>query len=268
MSKLSKRDAKLHGEAMALVRAGRPLSEDEQALVLDQFQEGAQHMNGLAGAFFTPRGLARDFAIEVVHSGGSRRRRVLDLCAGIGGLSWACTYGDAMDFVCVEMNPDYVEVGKVVMPRATWVTASIFDVEKYQHLGPFDVVISNPPFGRIKSEGFKGRYTGADFELRTIELASRLGRRGVFIVPQSSAPFRYSGQSCFSHKETDEVRKFREQTGIEMEPNCGIDTSVYRDQWHGTSPAVEIVCCDFEVVLKDVEHQSQGELFAPAGGTP
>lgn len=83
MSKLSKKEAKLHQEAIALIRADRALTEDEQALVLDQFQEGAAHMNGLAGAFFTPRGLARDFAIEVVHSGGSRRRRVLDLCAGI-----------------------------------------------------------------------------------------------------------------------------------------------------------------------------------------
>lgn len=99
MSKLSKKEAKLHQEAIALIRADRALTEDEQALVLDQFQEGAAHMNGLAGAFFTPRGLARDFAIEVVHSGGSRRRRVLDLCAGIGGLSWACQYGDEVDFV-------------------------------------------------------------------------------------------------------------------------------------------------------------------------
>lgn len=261
MSKLSKRDAKLHNEAMALVRSGRALTEDEQALVLDQFQEGATHMNGLVGAFFTPRGLARDFAIEVVHSGGSRRRKVLDLCAGIGGLSWACEYGDEMDFVCVERNPDYVEVGRVVMPRATWVTASIFDVDAYKHLGPFDVVISNPPFGRIPAQGFEGKYTGASFELRTIELASRLGRRGVFIVPQSSAPFRYSGCQHFSREETDDLRKFREQTGLVLEPNCGIDTSIYRDEWHGTSPAVEIVLCDF--TEREVA-AGQGDLFTEA----
>ncbi|HEY0882393.1 MAG TPA: methyltransferase [Archangium sp.] len=233
MSKLSKREAKLHNEAMALVRSGRALTEDEQALVLDQFQEGAAHMNGLVGAFFTPRGLARDFAIEVVHSGGSRRRKVLDLCAGIGGLSWACEYGDEMDFVCVERNPDYVEVGRVVMPRATWVTASIFDVDAYKHLGPFDVVISNPPFGRIPAQGFEGKYTGASFELRTIELASRLGRRGVFIV---------------SLEETDDLRRFREQTG---------------DEWHGTSPAVEIVCVDFEPASAAVK-PGQRDLFTEA----
>lgn len=44
---------------------------------------------------------------------------------------------------------------------------------------------------------------------------------------------------------------FREQTGLALEPNCGIDTSIYRDEWHGTSPQVEIVCCDFyETALK------------------
>ncbi len=243
MSKLSKSAAKLHNEAVALARSGRRLHEDEQAFILDNFREDAKHLNGLAGAFFTPRGLACDFAIEVAPGSGDPLR-VLDLCAGIGGLSWACER-DNTEHVCVEMNPDYVEIGRAVMPRATWVTGSIFDVEKYQRLGPFDVVISNPPFGRIKADGFDGRYTGGKFELRTIELASRLGRYGVFIVPQESAPFRYSGQQGFKRKETDEVQKFREQTGIEMEPNCGIDTSTYRNEWHGTSPAVEIVCCDF-----------------------
>lgn len=267
MSKLSKKEAKLHQEAIALIRADRALTEDEQALVLDQFQEGAAHMNGLAGAFFTPRGLARDFAIEVVHSGGSRRRRVLDLCAGIGGLSWACQYGDEVDFVCVERNPDYVEVGKRVMPGATWINASIFDVAAYQHLGPFDVVIGNPPFGKIPAEGFSGKYTGGLFEYCTIELASRLGHRGVFIVPQGSAPFRYSGQRQFCEDPPARYALFREQTGLALEPNCGIDTSIYRDEWHGTSPQVEIVCCDFAVSFAVAEQKrassrgAQAELF-------
>lgn len=237
--KLPKRTAKLHKEALALARAGRRLTLDERARILEDFHEGAEHMNGLAGAFFTPPGLARDFALEV-----PRRGRILDLCAGIGALSFAAEW-DETSHVCVELNPAYVEVGRAVMPDATWVQASAFDVNAYAHLGPFDCVISNPPFGQIPAEGFEGAYTGGLFEYRIIETASRLARYGVFILPQMSAPFCYSGRRSFEVAEDERARRFREQTGIVMEPNCGIDTSVHKADWKGVSPICEIVCCDF-----------------------
>lgn len=239
MAKLSKAAAKAHKAALELVRAGRRLTLPEREQVLAGFHEGAEHMNGLAGAFFTPAGLANDFSLEV-----PERPRILDLCAGIGALSYACEH-KAEHFVCVERNAAYVEVGRAVLPSATWVHASVFDVDAYAHLGPFDVVISNPPFGAVKADGFTGKYTGGLFEYRVIELASRLARYGVFIVPQESASFRYSGQPCFDGRENDRARKFREQTGIVMEPNCGIDTAMYRGDWKGVSPVCEIVCCDF-----------------------
>lgn len=238
--KIPKRAAKLHQEAVELARSGRRLTRDERAFVLEHFHEGAEHMNGLAGAFFTPAGLARDFAIEVPEG-----HRILDLCAGIGALADACDHR-ASHIVCVELNAAYVEIGRAVVPDATWVHASVFDVDAYRQLGPFDVVISNPPFGQVPAEGFQGRYTGGLFEYRVIELASTLARYGVFIVPQMSAPFRYSGRRDFEKAEDERARRFREQTGIMMEPNCGIDTAVYRDAWRGVAPICEIVCCDFE----------------------
>jgi hypothetical protein len=244
--KISKRLAQRHTEALELALSGRPLRWDEREFVLDHFHEGAQHMNGVAGAFFTPRGLARDFSLEV--PGGLR---VLDLCAGIGTLSVACArYPGASDgdgFVCVELNPDYVEVGRAVLPGATWVNASVFDVDAYAHLGPFDVVVANPPFGRIPADGFEGRYTGGLFEYRVIETASRLAPYGVFIVPQESAPFDYSGAQSFTPTDSLGSRpaEFHRQTGLTLEPNCGLDTSVHRDAWRGVSPKVEIVVCDF-----------------------
>jgi Methyltransferase small domain len=240
VSKLSKQAAKLHNEAVALARCGRRLTCDEREFVVENFHEGAEHMNGLAGAFFTPPGLARDASIEV----GSPKR-LLDLCAGIGALSYA-SESEGMEIVCVELNPAYVEIGRAVMPDATWICASAFDLAAYAHLGPFDVVVSNPPFGRIKADGFAGKYTGGLFEYRLIEIANRVARRGVFILPQQSAPFRYSGQACFRTEETEECAKFGEQTGIVMEPNCGIDTACYRKEWRGISPMCEVVCCDFE----------------------
>ena len=79
-----------------------------------------------------------------------------------------------------------------------------------------------------------------------LELASTLARYGVFIIPQMSAPFRYSGVQQYERREDDRALKFREQTGIQMEPGCGIDTSGYRAEWKGVSPLCEIVCCEFE----------------------
>ena len=265
MSKLSKAQAKQHREALALVAESktRRLTVDERWQIIDSFHEGANHMNGAAGAFFTPHGLARDFSIEVPSRG-----RIIDLCAGIGALSFHCedrAYGrdGAASFVCVERNPDYVEAGRAVMPDATWVCASVFDLAAYQHLGPFDHAISNPPFGAIPADGFEGAYSGGLFEYRVMEVASRLARGGTFILPHQSAPFRYSGRPFFEPAESDRARAFREQTGIVMEPNCGIDTAVYLKEWKGVSPLCEIVVCDFE--SKGAESVAAPVAEAPMG---
>lgn len=241
MAKISKRLSAAHKKSLDLVRSGRRLTEDEREFVLANFHEGAEHMNGLAGAFFTPKGLARDASVEI-----GETRKLIDLCAGIGRLAYEAAR-EQTEIVCVEINPTYVEVGRAVLPEATWICASVFDIEAYAHLGPFDVAISNPPFGFIQAEGFQGEYTGGHFEYRVIEVASRVAQRGVFILPQASAPFRYSGQRCYRQEQSDKCLKFEEQTGIVMEPNCGIDTTIYRTEWRGVSPICEIVCCDFSV---------------------
>lgn len=248
--RLSRAQQEAHATAMALVDSGRSLSEDEREQVLEDYREDAQHLNGRAGAFFTPLGLARDFALHVPDGA-----RVLDLCAGIGRLSWAVGFQDespgpdgASSIVCVEQNPDYVRVGKAVLPRATWICVDAFDVDAYRALGPFDCVIANPPFGRIKTGGDHfGRYTGGLFEFRLIELAASLSTYGVFIVPQGSAPFRYSGRSHFEPAPPgNPADRFREATGIRLRPNLGIDTAAYHGEWNGTSPLVEIVVYDPE----------------------
>lgn len=248
MSKLSKAQAKAHREALALVAESksRRLTLDERWQVLESFHEGATHMNGAAGAFFTPSGLARDFSLEVPSTG-----RIVDLCAGIGALSFHASDRDEtrdgrLSFVCVERNPDYVEVGRAVMPDATWICASVFDLGAYTHLGPFDFAISNPPFGAIKADGFEGAYTGGLFEYRVIEVASRIARDGAFIVPQMSSPWRYSGVPCFERNESERALAFRTQTGIVLDTGVGIDTSHYRTEWKGVSPLCEVVTCSFE----------------------
>lgn len=242
MAKLTKSQIKAHQEAVALIDSDRPLKDDEKEFILDSWQESATHINSSAGAFFTPRGLARDFAIEVDGS-SCDSGPCIDLCAGIGALGYAVERRFSR-MVCVEINQEYARVGRRILPDAEWLVCSAFDPRVFQ-LGRFSWAISNPPFGRIKSDDYRGSYKGIEFEYRVIEAASRIADFGAFILPQMSAPFRYSGQQCFKHEESDKARKFREQTGITMGSNCGIDTSIYRNEWRGVAPVCEIVVCEF-----------------------
>ncbi len=236
MARLSKAQAKAHAEAEAILAKDR-LSEAEKFFVLENWQESAHHVNNLAGAFFTPWPLARDLSIEV------NRGRVIDLCAGIGVLSFFCER-NADEIVCVEKNPDYVRVGRKMLPDARWIEGDIFDLPR--DLGAFDFAISNPPFGAIKrAKATSPRYRGADFEYHVIDIASDLADYGVFIVPQMSAPFRYSGEQCFTRSASEKYAAFAGATSIALEPSCGIDTSVYRNDWRGVAPAVEVVTTDF-----------------------
>lgn len=259
--KLSKLAAANHNRAMDLVRSDKSLTYAEREFILDHYQESAGQRNSLVGAFFTPGALARDFSIEV--SGG----RIIDLCAGIGRLSYACRE-QARELVCIERCAEYVEVGRRVLPEASWIQGDVFDEALYHDLGTFDWAISNPPFGRIKADGYSGRYGGSECEFRVIEMASRVARFGTFIIPQESAPFRYSGRQGFRSLEPEEypskLRRFVEDTGIELDHNCGIDTALHRDAWHGVAPICEIVLCAFPRQVPDVidREVSQGDLFA------
>lgn len=250
--KLTKQQSKLHQQALDLVHSDKSLTWDDRLFILENYFEAQGQLNTLAGAFFTPYGLARDFAIEVDWHGSYS---IVDMCAGIGMLSFACSNQRA-EITCVEFCPEYVKVGKRVVPNANWVLGDVFDTR-----GRFNIAISNPPFGAIKGDAFDGKYTGSQFEYKVIEHASRIADYGVFILPQMSAPFRYSGQSCFREEENDKTYKFREQTGILMEPSCGIDTAMYRDQWKGVSPVCEVVCCEFQ---KPQANVNQMDLFGVA----
>jgi hypothetical protein len=250
MAKLTKVQAKAHQQACDLL-AKDVLTEDDKFFVLENWQESATHINSSAGAFFTPFDLARDFAIETFPG------RVIDLCAGIGMLSFAvrCKHQwdkAPLDITCIEINPDYVAVGRKILPEARWIEASVFDVLDMD-LGHFDIAISNPPFGHVRRpEGKRApRYSGAEFEFHVIDIAAHLANYGAFILPQMSSGFRYSGSQQYRRDTTGKAVDFQNATGVFLGPNCGIDTACYKDAWRGVSPICEIVCCDFEE--KDVE---------------
>lgn len=227
--KLSKADAKLHQQAVDVLNKPGSLSVDEREFVLEHWREDAEHVNSTAGAFFTPLGLAGDLAIEV--TGGS----VVDLCAGIGALAYACLRLDpTRKIVCVELNRAYYEVGRRVVPEAEWICADAFGYETGK---VFDCAISNPPFGNVNTH--KNKY--GKFEYDLIAHARAFSKDGVFIVPQVSAPFRFSGQSRYEVVENAQYEKFSKATGVRLGMNCGIDTSIYDDQWSIKPPRMEIV---------------------------
>jgi predicted RNA methylase len=169
MAKLTKEQAKKHAEACRVLQKEK-LSLEERYFVLENWREDASHINSVAGAFFTPPGLARDFAIEV------NGRRVVDLCAGIGSLAFAVWHRHQLDrsslnhITCVEINPDYVAVGKKILPEATWIVADVFDLTK--DIGHFDCAISNPPFGAAKKSGRSPRFFGSVLTLPTMVFSS------------------------------------------------------------------------------------------------
>jgi 16S rRNA G966 N2-methylase RsmD len=240
--KLSKKEIKLHKEACALLKKEK-LHDDDALFFFENWQEGANHVNSSSGAFFTPQGLARDTAIEF---GGfpynnESNGTAIDLCAGIGVLSWFAVRR-GFEVTCVEINQAYYEIGKKLVPEARWICASIFDTID----GHYDLAYSNPPFGNISRPDDKL----GGFEFSAIRRASELAGRGVFILPQGSTPFKYSGQRNFEDlredgREMEKVKRFSEKTGIVFDFNVGIDTSYYIGNWHGVAPICEVCTFDF-----------------------
>ncbi|MFG1298037.1 methyltransferase [Xanthobacter sp. V13C-7B] len=266
MAKLTKAQRKAHAEAEAILTKER-LSDDERFFVLENWHEGATHINGAAGAFFTPPGLARDFSLEV----GSGR--IIDLCAGIGALSFFASqpsgWADrATELVCVEINPRYVEVGRKVVPEARWINADVFDWRTLD-LGRFGYAISNPPFGRVRRSGNGPRYQGAEFEFHVIDIAAELADYGAFIVPQQSASFRYSGARYYERMPRSRGAAFEAETGYRMDIGAGVDTTVHQDDWKDGAPRCEIVCFSFgEDRERMAAERSRVQPFGPINHAP
>ncbi|AKF13545.1 methyltransferase [Sinorhizobium phage phiN3] len=248
MAKLTKVERRNHALAEDLLHSDKPLSWEDKEFIYRNWHEGATHNNGNAGAFFTPFEMALDFALEV---GGGR---IIDLCAGSGILSFGVLtrlghYGgwsapSPVEIVCVEYNPDYLAIGKRLVPEATWINADVFDVLDMD-LGKFDYAISNPPFGKVKRSKNSPGYSGADFEFHVIDIASRIADYGVFIVPQNNAGFNYSGKRFYERQTEGKAVKFQQDTGLYFECGIGVDTSIFRNEWKGVSPATEIVSVTF-----------------------
>lgn len=221
---------------MELVHSDRVLTHEDKEFIFNNYKGDGV---GATGAFFTPEMLAWDFIIDAGSTG-----RCIELCAGIGRLSYYQFMRNKPEHItCVELNPEYVLIGQRVLPEAEWITG---DALNFTSTERYDIVYGNPPFGKIKTSDISGRaYTGSEFEYKVIEHGSTLAPYGVFIVPQGSAGFLYSGRRYYERNESTKYRKFTEQTGWMFEAGCGIDTAIYRDEWNGTKVVCEVVTVDY-----------------------
>lgn len=266
MAKLTKAQAQSHSRALDLVHSDRQLSLDEREFILDNYYPAATHINTLNGAYFTPRSLAHDLSIYIPDGG-----TIIDLCAGIGHLSYyallnyqSSSYYRRNNHVpigaitCLEINPDYIAVGKRVVPEAFWIQADVFSPQIATLTAgghPFDFAISNPPFGRVgRNHNLPHPVPvhGSPLELNVLAVAAKLARCGAFILPQASCPFKYSGQRNHEYRDSATFNRFRSRCRINL--SCSsIDCSIYTADWRDVSPTVEIALYDLDEQIYNVE---------------
>ncbi|HAU4523755.1 TPA: methyltransferase [Citrobacter freundii] len=238
MARVTKKESQLRLKVMELVHSDRQLTEDDKEFIFNNYRGDGI---GATGAFFTPEMLAWDFMLDAGCSDDC-----IELCAGIGRLSYyQFIRNKPSHTTCVELNPEYVLIGKRVLPQAEWITG---DALQYTPDRFYRVAYGNPPFGKINTSGaYTGRYTGSEFEYKIIDRAREYSSYGVWIVPQGSAGFKYSGHTYYDRSiQSAKYIKFEKDTGLILHPGVGIDTSIYRDQWNGTKVTCESVLVDYQ----------------------
>jgi predicted RNA methylase len=261
MSKLTTKQASLHNQALAILE-NDILNDEQKEFVFINYQESATNVNSLSGAFFTPISMAFEFEFEATCF---NVETCIDFCAGIGVLSYAMIRRNPnlKRLVCIDINPEYVAIGKKLVPEADWYCMDITDSKALQKLGFFDLAISNPPFGAVASLKDKEGvfYNGSNAEYKVIDIAGSVASRGAFIIPQSSTPYKYSNvkssEDLKGFSIASKYKTFHKQTLITLDNNMGFDTSLdgmyvwdikgtyYDCVWHGVNPVVEFVTTEY-----------------------
>jgi predicted RNA methylase len=235
--KLSRREVKEQQTLLELLKKEK-LSEEEIDNIYTEINPGILGDVTANGAFFTPYGLAQDVAVM-----NHARGHVLDLCGGIGMLSYRAWDMDTYEkrirsLTIIELNPKYVEIGKKLLPQANWICGSVFDKQLLDSLAPdggkWDTIISNPPFGKaIVKEKIEWLNYNSAADLMVLEVALRYGKDAYFILPSNSVPFRFSGAPYYQENIGRELTRFiKINKEFLFNMSCdGIDCSIYRDEW-------------------------------------
>jgi len=266
MGKISKEAMKRHSKAMEILEKDE-LSFDDKVYVLENYHEGATNMNNLISAHFTPMQLAWSMEQNTGYT------NFVDLCSGIGILSWCMVRGYQMGHmshkkdqigICIEYCEEYYNIGKKLLPELHWINGSIFDdkviAEVKEIMGDKSFsIISNPPYGRQVKTDTKHllKYKGPEFEYKAIEVGSLMGAsNGSFLIPQGSCNFKITGVSGYEKVEDNsKYNKFAKETNLTMRPNNGYTTEITEgeDGWKDVSIITEIAIFDYEEDRDEIE---------------
>lgn len=269
MGKITRQQIRYHEQVEEMLwGSDRRLTADEVAFCLEHWDPRA-----LAGkqvsqnqAYFTPLALAMEAGRYV----GGNGRQVVDIGAGIGCLSYAVLCANWWDtrqvrITAVEINPEYVEVGRRLLPEVRWVQGDMYSRELWQSLPRFDEAVSNPPFGQVLTDcdtawiGYRG-----PAGLMAASIGLQVARLGItMILPQTQTPFRYSGVlvrgNVYTDKHTGYMKRFLAGRPQLDWHHSSVDTEQpqYKSGWRGASPLVELVA------LRDGE-----AMLLPLSGAP
>jgi predicted RNA methylase len=240
--KITKEKEKLHDEALAILSLSRKLNFDEIEKVYAQYNPMATHRVSKGAIYFTPTGLCRDLATMARIE---RKSSVLDLCAGIGGLTWEMQILEAYDgnanakrHVCVEIDPEFCDVGKKLIPDVEWIRGDVFDQDLMRSLGEFDLGISNPPFGHVPGLDNYRAWSQQKHpaHLATVDVLLRMCHTGIAILPENSVNPLHSPNR---EQSRDYSRFVAEYPGVDLVP---IPVDVSRYEWNGANP--NVLLCD------------------------
>lgn len=251
MGKITKEQSKLHDQANDLIHSDKPLSFEEKEFVLENWTPLAENNVGKGAIFFTPMALARDL-VEMGWPNTGETRRVVDLCAGTGRITWHMVNHAGWDrtikeIVAVEITKEFRDIGKRLMPEVTWVGGNVLDRKLWEELGRFDAAFSNPPFGKPSTRtGQTGwlRCGKVPIHLMVAEIALRVADMGgIFLLPQVDCPFRHiNGRYEETLSPSTNYKKFVERIPAVDFGYCSIDaTSPAWGNWDGAKPTVEMV---------------------------
>jgi predicted RNA methylase len=257
MARLSKIQSALQIKVQHILQKD-VLSNQDVEFVFNNYHECANNNITVSGAFFTPLSLALEFAEYCCCPQVKRPSRILDLCAGIGFLSYTmnnnfdrCDFNEQCEITCGKLNADHIAVAKKLLPQAYWVQVDVTDFDAILTLDDFDLVIGNPSFGDVITFKNKERlcYTGLNAAFSAIEIASLVTRNATFIFPQDVAGFKYRGEKTFTAYRQEKIRTICrticQQTGIEIMPNKFSGSIDHQPDWKSKVPNVKSAEIDF-----------------------
>lgn len=202
--KITKAETKNHQAAEEILNQVSTISHPDREFVYRHWHPGANHLQGVNSAFFTPWNLAKALILGVRFQDDV----VIDLAAGHGMLMYQYYRTICYDIlrkqprmICVELNPEYVKIGQKLLPEAEWIRGDIFQAQTWESLGLPDNadILANPPYQTFKKAEYPSgerwlSYYGRG-SLMAAEVALRLSTRGgAMILPQATVlPFQFSG---------------------------------------------------------------------------